>query len=134
VRSGKPPALGSTGNSFCLGGTQVSEGLCRFGDGRAIGASTPASPCFGGGFGVGGCQVERIGFGGSPASSPCIGGGPCNNSVLIGQRRGINWKVVGPAIGAAGAGAFALYRNHVAKRRADLAVRPNGTVQVSYAW
>lgn len=87
--------------------------------------------CTNSGFGIGG-SVASAALTATPASWMSIGASSGN--FFTAQERGTNWKVVGPAIGAVGVGIFVLYRSHVNTKSADLSVRPNGAVQLSYKW
>jgi hypothetical protein len=98
-----------------------------------LGAATPLTPC----------NMTVFGFGGATSSAGSSSGFATSAIHSIGSRsiglsgtqeRGTNWKLVGPAIGAIGVGTFVLYRSHVSAKRADLSVRPDGAVQLSYKW
>jgi hypothetical protein len=49
-------------------------------------------------------------------------------------RRTTNWKIAGPAIGAAGAGALMLELAHLQVKRAEFSIRPDGGVKVAFKW
>ena len=49
-------------------------------------------------------------------------------------RRATNWKIAGPAIGAAGAGALMLELAHLQVKRAEFSIRPDGGVKVAFKW
>jgi hypothetical protein len=110
----------STNNSRCFGGGVCSlvefgtGSACQFGATVNTGCGVPSAPNLGG-----------LGFGGGPTAL---------GSSFIPQRRGINWKMIGPALGAAGLSAFVLYRSHVSARKADVSLRSNGALQLSYQW
>jgi hypothetical protein len=48
--------------------------------------------------------------------------------------RATNWKIAGPAIGAAGAGALMLELGQLQVKRAELSIRPDGGVKVAFRW
>jgi hypothetical protein len=50
------------------------------------------------------------------------------------QHRATNWKIAGPAIGAAGAGALLLELGHLQVKRAEFSIRPDGGVKVAFRW
>jgi hypothetical protein len=112
----------SANNSRCFGS---GGGLCRlsgFGIGSACQFGAPANE---------GCSIPNgggSGFGGGVPGPTTFG------SSFLPQRRGANWKMIGPAIGAAGVSAFVLYRSHVSAKKAEFSLRSNGAVQLSYQW
>ena len=50
------------------------------------------------------------------------------------ERRAVNWKMVGPAIGVAGAGAFLTHLGHIRVKKAELSIQPSGGVQLAFKW
>jgi hypothetical protein len=101
------------------------------------------APCLGAATPLTTCNRTVLGFGGATSLAGSASGFTTSAIHAIGsrsiglsgaQKRGTNWKLVGPAIGAIGAGTFVLYRSHVSAKRADLSVRPDGAVQLSYKW
>jgi hypothetical protein len=50
------------------------------------------------------------------------------------QHRATNWKIAGPAIGAAGAGALMMELGHLQVKRAELSIRPDGALRVAFKW
>lgn len=50
------------------------------------------------------------------------------------ERCAANWKIIGPAIGVAGAGAFLTHLGRVRVKKAELSVRPSGALQLAFKW
>jgi hypothetical protein len=143
--SSPPQGAGKKTKLLALGSVIGGVGLMILSTtaGKQTSSTTNGSACNFGATTLTTCSVTAFGAGGATSPAGSSSGFPTTAINGIGaksigfpgaQARGTNWKLAGSAIGAIGVGTFVLYRSHVSAKRADVSVRPGGTVQLSYKW
>lgn len=101
---------------------------------RSIPSTTEVARCSPPGPGLVTVVECTIGIGGQPPTSTLPPITVTTMTTVFEQRRVVNWTIVGPAIGVAGAGALLAHLGHVRVKKAELSVRPSGAVQFAFNW
>jgi hypothetical protein len=82
------------------------------------------------------CFYLQVGpaTGAPPTGCAALSGIVASQTVAPERRRATNWKIAGPSLGAAAAGAMLFELGHVQMKKAQLSIRPDGAVRVAFRW